>query len=163
MTPPTKQNVVAISILWMIGGILGLVQNFMVLSDQYLVTVDSSAQFAIAINSITIAITFFGLIVVSYSKSAQLVKIFSGLFILVVIVHIIYSVYFFIIVSSNDVLYYYLRITIFQFIASLLGIYFAKIIVDYSKVVEFNQNNVQTPTKVEAPNVTDHQVIQIIN
>ncbi|CAG8766593.1 24616_t:CDS:2, partial [Gigaspora rosea] len=157
MTPPTKQNVVAISILWMIGGILGLVQNFMVLSDQYLVTVDSSAQFAIAINSITIAITFFGLIVVSYSKSAQLVKIFSGLFILVVIVHIIYSVYFFIIVSSNDVLYYYLRITIFQFIASLLGIYFAKIIVDYSKVVEFNQNNVQTPTKVEAPNVTDHQ------
>ncbi|KAF0556431.1 hypothetical protein F8M41_015344 [Gigaspora margarita] len=158
---PTKQNVIAISVLWMIGGILGLVQNFMVLSDQYIATVDSTVQFAIAINFTTIAITCFGLIVVSCSNSAQLVKIFSRLYILVVIVHIIYSIYFCIIVSSHDVLYYYLRITIYQFIGSLLGIYFAKIIVDYAKFVELNQNNVQTPAKV--PNVTDHQVIQIIN
>ncbi|CAG8481788.1 5288_t:CDS:2 [Gigaspora margarita] len=64
---PTKQNVIAISVLWMIGGILGLVQNFMVLSDQYIATVDSTVQFAIAINFTTIAITCFGLIVVSCS------------------------------------------------------------------------------------------------
>ncbi|CAG8790724.1 12717_t:CDS:2, partial [Dentiscutata erythropus] len=115
-------------------------------------SVGSTAQIAIAINSATILITSFGLM-----ESAKLMEVYSGVYILIVIVHIIYAIYFFIVASSNKVLDYFMRIAIYQLIGAFVGVYFAKQIAGYAKRLKLNQNSVQTPRNVEAPNMRNNQ------
>ncbi|CAG8602597.1 2160_t:CDS:2, partial [Racocetra persica] len=119
----------------------------------------STAQIALVINCLTAAITLFGLFVVCCGESAQALKIYSGLFILAVIVHFIYAIYFVFVAASNDVLRYYMGTAISQFVGYLFGVCFAKVIVDYTKLVGLEQQNAQTPGRVEASNMTNHQVV----
>ncbi|CAG8730641.1 7376_t:CDS:2 [Cetraspora pellucida] len=160
MCVTTKQAVVIIALLWMCGGIVGAVQNYMLLSDPYLYEIGSTGHIALVINCLTVAITLFGLFAVNCGQeSVQSLKIFSGLFILAVILHLIYAIYFIIVVSSNGILGSYPGITIYLFVGPLIGAYFAKIIADYTKIVELRQQNVQTPGRVEASNTTNNQVV----
>ncbi|CAG8545671.1 16163_t:CDS:2, partial [Dentiscutata erythropus] len=143
MSVPTKQRVALISLLWMIGGIFE--------------SVGSTVQIAIAINSATILITSFGLMVVCCAESAKLMEVYSGFYTFIVIVHIIYAIYFFIAASSNYILDYFMRIAIYQLIGAFIGVYFAKLIAGYAKSLKLNQDSVQTPRKVEDPNMTNNQ------
>ncbi|CAG8598499.1 3524_t:CDS:2, partial [Dentiscutata heterogama] len=122
-------------------------------------SVGSTVQIAIAINSTTILITCFGLIVICCTESAQLMEVYSGFYIFIVIVHIIYAIYFFIAASSNNILDYFMKVATYQLIGACIGVYFAKLIAGYAKSLKVNQDSVQTPRKVEAPNTTNNQVV----
>ncbi|CAG8603802.1 5658_t:CDS:2 [Cetraspora pellucida] len=47
----------------------------------------------------------------------------------------------------------------YQLFGSFMKVYFTKIIVDYIKLVELKQQNVQTPGRVEASNTTNNYVV----
>ncbi|CAG8761945.1 13232_t:CDS:2, partial [Racocetra persica] len=95
-------------------------------------------------------------------ESAQGLKIYSRLFIFTVIVHFIYNIYFLVILvtpySDSTVRDMEKSIAIPQFVVSLVGAYFAKLIIDYTKIVELKKKNAQTPGRVEASNTTNCQL-----
>ncbi|CAG8571155.1 1774_t:CDS:2, partial [Scutellospora calospora] len=153
-----RSGVITIAILWMSGGIYGLIQNFQLLSDNYQYIIGSTVQIALAVNSLTILISGFGLMVVCCAESARLLQIFSGLFIFVVVIHFIYAIYFAIVVSSSGYWSYYEYYTINHFVGAILGVYFAKVIADYAKIVRLEQNNTQTLGIIEASNIANNQV-----
>ncbi|CAG8513810.1 16275_t:CDS:2 [Cetraspora pellucida] len=159
---PMRAGVITIAIFWLIIGIYNLIQNIefqlIAVKDYYsnvYKTLEIVIKYALIINSLTILVTVFGIIVVCSMGSARLLKIFLGLYILIIVLHLIHAIYFTVVISSYEFFDFFIDITIKNFIGPLIGIYFAKVIADYIAIVE----SATTSRTIEDSEVANNQVV----
>ncbi|CAG8483244.1 12046_t:CDS:2, partial [Dentiscutata erythropus] len=140
-----------------IGGVLGIIQNIQILTTPYINILGSSGIIALVINSLTTLVSGYGLIVICCSESPRSLKILSGLFIFIVILHFLYGIYLIIITAVNDVLSYFVSFIILHFVGAFLGFYFARVVSDYAKIVRHEKGDISSPRRIEGSNVTNNQ------
>ncbi|KAF0496885.1 hypothetical protein F8M41_020891 [Gigaspora margarita] len=156
---PIRAGVMTILLLSIFGGIYSLIQNVQIITNPYIIDLGSTGLIALVLNSLTILVCGFGLIVVGNGDPVQPLKIFSVLFIFIIVLHFAYAIYLVVVTSSNGLFDYLMFFVIIHFIEAILGGYFAKVIADYATIIKHEKGYTSSPRRTEESNMTNNQVV----
>ncbi|CAG8827573.1 20948_t:CDS:2, partial [Racocetra persica] len=137
-----------------IGGLL-FIRSLQIAVDFRNYTLNALDYITLVIFSLMILVSGFGLTVVCSAESARLLKVFSWLFNLIVLLQYVYAVFITIEISSSAYSKYFWHTIIFSFIDAFIATYFAKVISDYASSTKDVQDDTPTPGRMEVSNVTN--------